>query len=68
MKNHFYKIAMLVLVSGLLTVSCKKENAAPTAKKQTTGTTSKITGDTESSTPESPYNTPPSGGGCPGHK
>ena len=38
MKKNFYKIVMLLLVSGLLTVSCKKEktladNAGPNGKR-----------------------------------
>jgi hypothetical protein len=66
MKNHFYKIAMLLFVCGLLTVSCKKENAAPAAQKQTSSN-AKTSGSAVSTTPDTPSSSaPPSG--CPGHK
>ena len=67
MKKNFYKIAMLVLVVGLSLTSCKKDNIAPTAKKQNP-TNSKTSGDVGSSTPATSYQqtVPPTG--CPGHK
>jgi hypothetical protein len=69
MKKNFYKIAMLLLVSGLLTVGCKKEKTSPTTQGQTTSVTAKPSGQAESSTPDAPAaNAPAPPGGCPGHK
>ncbi|MBS1600969.1 MAG: hypothetical protein JST75_22340 [Bacteroidetes bacterium] len=67
MEKNFYKIAMLLFVCGLISVSCKKENTAPTSTKQQTATNAKTSGDVGSSTPATAYQqtAPP---GCPGHK
>ena len=68
MKKSFYKIAMLVIVSGLITVSCKKETPAPEAKAPVNASNSKVIGGSESSAPSTPYQDTHSPGGCPGHK
>ena len=71
MKKNFYKIAMLVIVTGIMTVSCQKETPAPEARNQSGNSTGKVAsgGGTTASTPATSYEGSQNPGGCQGgHK